>query len=61
MKINHQGSTIRVELEDQVLSYNKNDWSTEETFLTENGVEKLPEWKIDLIQNHGVDKNELRS
>jgi len=51
------GSVV-VELEDKVVRYAASR-TNKKNYLTGEGVEKLEEWKIDLIENYGVGLDEL--
>jgi len=58
MKIEKKKDTVVVDLEESRLVYSESDFD-EENYLTSEGVVRLEEWKIDLVENHGVDINEL--
>jgi len=60
MKVQEKNSEVVVSIDGETIRYGEN-WFSKGNFLTSEGVVKLPEWKIDLIKNHGVDLNELQS
>jgi len=60
MKIEKKDSKIIVGVDGDRIKYRKKNWTDKENFLTDDGVLKLQEWKIDLVENHGVDLNELQ-
>lgn len=59
MKVRKKDSKVRVETEDKIITYDLKQWSEEKTLLTDEGVKKLPEWKLDLVKNHGVDLDDI--
>jgi len=59
MIVEETEDAVHVTLNGQKLKYRKDDWSDEKNLLTDSGVVKLQEWKIDLVENHGVDLNEV--
>lgn len=61
MKTEKQDNTVLVELDGKKLKYNLDEFGDKQNFLTDEGVLKLEEWKIDLVKNHGVELDELRS
>lgn len=61
MKIEKTENEITVKLENQTVRYDRGKRSFQENYLTKNGVEKIEAWKKDLIENYGVDLDELRN
>lgn len=60
METKKREDEIKVELENTSITYDKEEWGSKEAYLTSQGVVKLEEWKIDLINNYGVELDELR-
>lgn len=60
MNVEETESKIVVRFEDKTIRYGESR-RQEASFLTSEGVMRIPEWKIDLINNHGVELNELQS
>jgi|AKVG01.1.fsa_nt_gi hypothetical protein len=58
MNIEKTDNSVTVELESEKLNYSS-DWFDEQPFLSDDGVKYIQEWKIDLVENHGVELNEL--
>jgi len=60
MKVEKKDDKVVVVLEDETVRYGSNRMF-KDNYLTSEGAIKLESWKIDLIENHGVDLDELRS
>jgi len=56
--ITEDDGTVVVELEDEVVRYAASR-KEKRNYLTNEGVQKLEDWKIDLVENYGVGLNEL--
>lgn len=61
MKIEKTENEITVKLENQTVRYDRDKRSFQENYLTGKGVQKIEAWKKDLIENYGVDLDELRN
>lgn len=60
MNVEKTPDEIVVELDGEVIRYGASR-RDKKNFLTGEGVQKLEEWKIDLIENYGVELDELQS
>lgn len=60
MNIEETEAEIIVELENQRVHYSKEEWCDEENLIREHDYIRVKEWKRDLIENYGVDLNELQ-
>lgn len=59
MNIEQNKDFIAVEFEDNKLRYDANEWSSKQNYFTDGELLKLRKWKIDLIENYGVDIDDL--
>lgn len=59
MKLQDSEDKIVVEFEGEKIKYTKAQWNDYENYMDDGQVLKLKEWEIDLIENHGVDIDEL--
>lgn len=59
MKIEETDKEIVVRFEEETVRYNKDSRCYKENYLTGEGVQKLEAWKIDLINKHGVDLDDI--
>lgn len=58
MKIEKQDSKIVVEVDGNRVSFDKS-FDEEVNFLHNGSLHKVKEWEKELVENHGVDINEL--
>jgi len=58
MKIQQEDSGVTVILDDRKIKFDS-EWMSEEPKMLDGQVNYMEKWKINLIEEHGVDINEL--
>jgi len=58
MKVQQEEYGVTVIMEDRKIKFDS-EWMSEEPKMLDGQVKYMKKWKINLIEEHGVDENEL--